>query len=140
MDIFTLAMAKELIDCDCDESSSAPGKSAYEIAVDNGFQGTEQEWLESLKGQTPYIGENGNWIIGDIDTGVPAGIPDLTAGVYYASRTAAIWDRDSKKYMHLAAMRLYNNKQKEDIEIKFETLMEEINNINENIGDKTITV
>ena len=40
MDIFTLAMAKELIDCDCDESSSTPGKSAYEIAVDNGFQGT----------------------------------------------------------------------------------------------------
>ena len=25
------------------------GKSAYEIAVDNGFVGTEQEWLESLK-------------------------------------------------------------------------------------------
>ena len=27
-----------------------PGKSAYEIAVDNGFVGTEVEWLESLKG------------------------------------------------------------------------------------------
>lgn len=27
------------------------GKSAYEIAVDNGFVGTEQEWLESLKGK-----------------------------------------------------------------------------------------
>lgn len=27
------------------------GKSAYEIAVDNGFVGTETEWLESLKGQ-----------------------------------------------------------------------------------------
>lgn len=26
------------------------GKSAYQIAVDNGFVGTEQEWLESLKG------------------------------------------------------------------------------------------
>lgn len=26
------------------------GKSAYEIACDNGFVGTEQEWLESLKG------------------------------------------------------------------------------------------
>lgn len=25
-----------------------PGKSAYEIAVDNGFIGTEQEWLDSL--------------------------------------------------------------------------------------------
>lgn len=27
------------------------GKSAYEIAVMNGFDGTEQEWLESLKGE-----------------------------------------------------------------------------------------
>lgn len=27
------------------------GKSAYEIAVDNGFIGTETEWLESLKGE-----------------------------------------------------------------------------------------
>lgn len=26
-----------------------PGKSAYQIAVDNGFQGTEQDWLDSLK-------------------------------------------------------------------------------------------
>ena len=31
--------------------SGAAGKSAYEIAVDNGFVGTETEWLESLKGE-----------------------------------------------------------------------------------------
>lgn len=30
------------------------GKSAYEIAVDNGFVGTEQEWLESLEGENGY--------------------------------------------------------------------------------------
>lgn len=30
------------------------GKSAYEIAVDNGFKGTETEWLESLKGADGY--------------------------------------------------------------------------------------
>lgn len=41
------------------------GKSAYQIAVDNGFEGTEQEWLNSLKGEdgapgTPGIrGEQG---------------------------------------------------------------------------------
>ena len=33
------------------------GKSAYEIAVDNGFDGTEAEWLESLKGEK---GEDGS--------------------------------------------------------------------------------
>lgn len=30
------------------------GLSAYEVAVKNGFQGTEQEWLTSLKGQSAY--------------------------------------------------------------------------------------
>lgn len=40
---------------------------------------TEQYWLENyVKGQkgdtgdTPYIGDNGNWWIGDVDTGVSA--------------------------------------------------------------------
>lgn len=28
-----------------------PGKSAYQIAVDNGYEGSEEEWLESLKGK-----------------------------------------------------------------------------------------
>ena len=28
------------------------GKSAYQVAVDNGFVGTEQEWLDSLKVQS----------------------------------------------------------------------------------------
>ena len=28
----------------------AHGKSAYEVALDNGFEGTEEEWLESLSG------------------------------------------------------------------------------------------
>ena len=35
------------------------GKSAYEIAVDNGYQGTEEEWLTSLKGKDGSIGLNG---------------------------------------------------------------------------------
>lgn len=33
------------------------GKSAYEIALVNGFEGTEQEWLLSLKGEK---GDDGN--------------------------------------------------------------------------------
>ena len=35
------------------------GKSAYEIAVDNGFEGTEQEWLASLKGEKGQDGASG---------------------------------------------------------------------------------
>lgn len=33
-----------------DGQDGAPGESAYEIAVDNGFEGTEEEWLASLVG------------------------------------------------------------------------------------------
>ena len=38
---------------------SLQGKSAYDIAVDNGFQGSETEWLESLKGQDGKDGQDG---------------------------------------------------------------------------------
>ena len=35
------------------------GKSAFEIAVENGFVGTEAEWLESLKGKDGAMGPQG---------------------------------------------------------------------------------
>lgn len=42
-----------------DGSDGAAGKSAYEIALQNGFVGTETDWLESLKGQKGDTGEPG---------------------------------------------------------------------------------
>lgn len=60
---------------DLNESGEISGKSAYDIAVEQGFEGTEQEWLMSLngdKGESVYIGENGNIWIGDTDLGVSA--------------------------------------------------------------------
>ncbi|MEK3886533.1 hypothetical protein [Bacillus sp. FSL K6-3431] len=36
-----------------------PGPSAYEIAVENGFSGSEQEWLDSLKGNKGDPGGRG---------------------------------------------------------------------------------
>ncbi len=51
------------------------GDSAYEIAVANGYEGTVTQWLASLagaKGETPTIGDNGNWFIGGEDSGVKA--------------------------------------------------------------------
>ena len=80
------------------------GDSAYEIAVANGYEGTEVEWLATLIGATgkdgtngtdgkdgaggvdgidgitPHIGENGNWHIGDIDTGIKAQGPQGSQG------------------------------------------------------------
>lgn len=38
----------------------ADGKSAFQIAVENGFVGTEAEWLESLKGSDGTDGTNGH--------------------------------------------------------------------------------
>ena len=40
--------------------SGADGKSAYEIAVENGFVGTESEWLVSLKGVKGVKGDKGD--------------------------------------------------------------------------------
>lgn len=60
------------------------GDSAYDIAVKKGYTGTERDWLNSLKGATgnsPRIGENGNWFIGDTDTGVCASGIKGDAGV-----------------------------------------------------------
>ena len=37
----------------------ADGASAYEIAVENGYTGTEAEWLSSLKGEKGDAGEQG---------------------------------------------------------------------------------
>src|SRR5690625_446028 len=37
-----------------------PGKSAYEIAVEHGFVGSEEEWLESLKGEKGDKGDKGD--------------------------------------------------------------------------------
>lgn len=42
-----------------DGADGTNGKSAYNIAVDNGFTGTETEWLESLKGNTGEPGAPG---------------------------------------------------------------------------------
>lgn len=36
------------------------GKSAYDIAVDHGFEGSEEEWLESLKGKPGDPGKPGD--------------------------------------------------------------------------------
>lgn len=56
-----------------------PGESAYQIAVDHGYVGTEEEWLESLQGadgfsptvQTEPIADGTKVIITDKDGAHP---------------------------------------------------------------------
>lgn len=84
-DISTTTPAR--IDCDksilCDDiagtesegvivTKGEDGKSAYEIAVRNGFEGTEQEWLESLKGSDGGITEMPEAEVEAVTT-IPAG-------------------------------------------------------------------
>ena len=78
------------------------GKSAYDIAVDNGFVGTETEWLESLKGQdgqdgivmdAPSDGKlygrmNANWV--EV-TGSGGGITDAPADSKAYARKDNAW-------------------------------------------------
>ena len=82
MDLITYALAKKYIQASLAGAGALkgdkgdPGKSTYEIAVKNGFSGSEAQWIASLSGvpgETPQIGANGNWFIGAVDTGVKAG-------------------------------------------------------------------
>lgn len=44
------------------------GKSAYELAVENGFKGSEKEWLDSLNGKDGQPGADGkNYVLTDAD-------------------------------------------------------------------------
>lgn len=44
---------------DTDYHDGVDGKSAYEIAVEHSFEGTEEDWLESLKGKPGDPGKDG---------------------------------------------------------------------------------
>ena len=78
MDLITYSLLKKYVKASLAGAGALQGqngKSAYEIAVSKGFSGTEEQWLESLIGKTgdsPYIGTNGNWFVGAVDTGVRA--------------------------------------------------------------------
>lgn len=57
LDEYSATLAEELekefedINNSSGSGGGTDGKSAYEIAVENGFEGTEQDWLASLKGK-----------------------------------------------------------------------------------------
>lgn len=76
--------------------------TAYGIALQHGFVGTIQEWLDSLHAR---IGENGNWWVGDTDTGVladPARLKSLTTQAQMYKNIAQSYANDAFIDMKLA--------------------------------------
>ena len=61
MVLLPLALVIGLLFGGCGGSDGSDGKSAYEIAVENGFTGTEEEWLAMLAGGGGAIPGDGSW-------------------------------------------------------------------------------
>lgn len=72
MDVVSYILSKKYVEDSLAGAGALAGKSAYEIAQENGFKGTPAEWLASLRGDTPEIGPDGTWIISGVDTGIIA--------------------------------------------------------------------
>lgn len=79
-----------------DGKNGRDGKSAYDIWKENGNNGTEVDFLNFLRGKdgeqgargipgkdgiTPIIGENGNWVVENSDTGIQAGCTDIKKNI-----------------------------------------------------------
>ena len=65
------------------------GKSAYEVAVLNGFEGTEEEWLHSLKGDDYVLTETDKQEIADmVDIG-DVDLSDYVKNTDYATESKA---------------------------------------------------
>lgn len=92
MDVVSYILAKKYVDATLSGAGALQGKSAFDVAVDNGFKGTEEEWLQTLEGVTPHIGDNGNWYLGETDTGVLAA-PDLQ-GYFSEANLQALSDEE----------------------------------------------
>ncbi|WP_461241155.1 GH25 family lysozyme, partial [Paucilactobacillus sp. N302-9] len=67
-------------------TTGTDGASAYQIAVDNGFSGTETEWLQSLKGVNGKDGTSGSTFLGQLSGNIT--VDDKhTQGTYYLGGT-----------------------------------------------------
>lgn len=74
-----------------------PGKSAYSLALDNGFVGTYEEWAESLIGKSAYeialdngfVGTEQQWL-DSLKTGIEFA-PEDTGKILSTDGSTIIW-------------------------------------------------
>jgi len=91
MTALAVAMCMSLTACN-EPVNGENGKSAYELAVENGYGGTLDEWLDSIKGEkgdTGAQGEKGDK--GDSGDGVNDGIVTSTTSVRSDMMLKARW-------------------------------------------------
>lgn len=77
------------------------GDSAYEIAVNNGFTGTEEEWLESLKGTSFKVIGSVNTVeelpdINSVDVGTAYFVGTTTPRDVYVADVSKQWINQGK--------------------------------------------
>ena len=70
------------------ENLGEPGLSAYEVAVSEGFVGTEEQWLESLIGPTGPKGDTGD--TGPVGPEGPTGVIAAEAPITYDAETQTV--------------------------------------------------
>lgn len=77
-------------------ASGPVGDSAYEVAVANGFPGTEQQWLDSLSGygvalQNGFVGTPQEWLASLVGPQGPQGIQGETGPIGPTGATGIEW-------------------------------------------------
>lgn len=97
------------------------GESAYEIALRNGFEGTEAEWLESLKGEKGDKGASGVYVgSGDMPedcnvqidpNGVPITLEEIVRQIVLQSNKissvtllANLWEGEKSPYSQVVTI------------------------------------
>ena len=78
MDYETLGAAKNYVRASLEGAGALKGNdgaSAYDIAVENGFSGTQAEWLESLKGGNDP--SDIDWSTTDAEDEEPSQVSDI---------------------------------------------------------------
>ena len=79
------------------------GKSAYEIAVENGYEGTVEDWLNSLKGKTPQKGID-YFTAEDVEKIVEAVNISTKARIGYVTLLADKWMGTSSPYSQVVTV------------------------------------
>ena len=75
MDAKTQALIKSYVIYKLKNAGIIDGKSPYEQAVEQGYIGSEEQWIADINNtpdKIPYIGNNGNWYIDGVDLDVIA--------------------------------------------------------------------